>query len=305
MTKYRNGYVPDSELVWFDGGTEKFRSTRKVIAAWNALVADVKKTHGVTLVITPGPNAYRDYAQQVAMKTKYTLLGKPNRAAMPGTSSHGGNYKGRDSMAIDVNNWAAIGKTEFFRMARKHGFATDQVIPQETWHIVMYDPFGPVPSTESSSSSSSSSSSKDVKVKEYHYEDATARKSGRTVKPGGSFYLHNKTGLATSKALNVVGGIGPYSITTHVYATGKPGDAIEVVLMWQDTKDSNPKTKNSDHYTERLEFGADGVIKSSTEFKRAVARGYAVYARLEADKGNKGDVKVTVFDTDAYLFLSA
>lgn len=136
----------------------------------------------------------------------------------------------------------------------------------------------------------------------YHRQDTTARKSGRIVPPGEGFYLHRTEGLATSQADNIVGGIGAYSITVHVYAEGEPGDSVDVYLLWQDTK-ARPRT-NSFHYTESIELGSDGKAKRSFEFKRAVQSGYAVYARLNGSKANKADVKVTVFDTDAYLFIA-
>lgn len=143
---------------------------------------------------------------------------------------------------------------------------------------------------------------KETKVKTYHNQDATARKSGRTVKPGEGFYLHITSGVAVSQASNIVGGIGAYSITPHVYATGTPGDVVEIVLLWDDTKTPGP---HSPHYIERLVVDKDGQIKASREFKRSVAQGYAVYLRASAPATNKGPVKFTVLDADAYLFITA
>lgn len=156
MARYANGRVPDSALIWFESGGERFRSTPATVARWLALVAECEQLHHVTLVITSGANAYRDYGQQVAYRAEYTALGIPLRAALPGTSSHGGCYAGaytrwvlEDSMALDVNNWQLIGWAEFSRLARKHGFATDVVLPHELWHIVDFDPWAPVTSIAS------------------------------------------------------------------------------------------------------------------------------------------------------------
>jgi hypothetical protein len=148
MVRYANGRIPDSELVSFKSGGESFRSTPASVRRWLNLVADCQKLYGVTLTITSGPNAYRSYASQVAMKLKYTLQGKPMQAAAPGTSSHGGNYNGtytgyvrKDSSAFDVNNWQSIGWTKFSALAHKHGFSTNVVQPKELWHIVDFNPW--------------------------------------------------------------------------------------------------------------------------------------------------------------------
>ncbi|WP_167131883.1 M15 family metallopeptidase [Paramicrobacterium chengjingii] len=142
MARFANGRIPESMLKWFTSGGEKFRSTPATIARWNALVADVRAHEGVTLTITSGPNAYRDYASQVAMRNKHGL-----GAATPGTSSHGGFWEGRDTMAIDVNNWAVLGQSKFYAYARKHGFSpglistTRGYARTETWHLVDLAPW--------------------------------------------------------------------------------------------------------------------------------------------------------------------
>lgn len=143
---------------------------------------------------------------------------------------------------------------------------------------------------------------KEDKVIAYHRADATARGKGRSVAPGAGFYLHTTAGVATSQATNIVGGIGNYSITTHIYATGTPGDVLEAVLWWDNTKTTGP---HSGHYVERVSIDKDGKLQASREFKRAVAAGFAVYFQVKAPSTNKGPVKVTVVDTDAYLFVSA
>ncbi|MHC9046817.1 M15 family metallopeptidase domain-containing protein [Microbacterium saperdae] len=145
---------------------------------------------------------------------------------------------------------------------------------------------------------------KEITVKHYSRQDATAKASSRTLAPGAGFYLHTKTGVAVSQATNVVGGVGPYSVTPHVYAEGNPGDVLEVVLCWQDEK-TKPKPAQSRHYVERLVIDKDGHVRASREFKRAVAAGFAVYLHLSAPKTNTGPVKVTRLDCDAYLFTAA
>ncbi len=143
---------------------------------------------------------------------------------------------------------------------------------------------------------------KETKVKFYHNEDATARSTGRVVQPGNHFYLNTVKGAEADKASNVVGGIGTYSLTPHIYVEGEPGDEVEVKLLWDDTKTSGP---HSPHYIERVEIGPKGFARRSFEFKRGVAAGEAVYAQCRAVETNKASVKVTVFDVDAFLFVAA
>jgi len=173
---------------------------------------------------------------------------------------------------------------------------------REAWHFRIHNIFNAVPGTSSTGSKPITTAPKEDKVKHYHTEDATARSGGRIVKPGNGFWLHRLKGQPISKASNVVGGVGPYTISLHVYAEGKPGDFVDVVLYWDATKTSGP---HSPHYTHRVVIGRDGKARDNVTFQRGVASGDAVYARLGASASNTGDVKVTVFDADAYLFVAA
>lgn len=143
---------------------------------------------------------------------------------------------------------------------------------------------------------------KEIKVKSYHYQDATARSTGKVLKPGTRSYLHTTKDAPLFNAVNVVGGVGPYSITPHIYAEGQPGDVLELALLWDDTKTPGP---HSAHYLERLVLDRDGLIRASVEFKRQVASGYAVYVQVAAPEGNVEPVKITLLDCDAYLFVVA
>lgn len=138
-------------------------------------------------------------------------------------------------------------------------------------------------------------------MKHYVRRDLYAgqRTTGRTLVPGNHLYL-NEANNINSKATNIVGGIGHYSITAHVYAEGTPGEAIDLTLIWQDTK-AKP-IRNSPHYVERLVFDKEGKINANVEFKRHVPAGYAVYARLRPPVTNKNNVKVTMLASDAYLY---
>lgn len=140
---------------------------------------------------------------------------------------------------------------------------------------------------------------KELKVKHYAFQD----RRSRALAPGEQTFLNP----AGKKDQNVVGSVGPYSITPHVYAEGmEPGDVLEVSLNWQNTKDAPEPWKNSsEHYVERVTADRDGKIKASREFKRAVKNGDMVYVRVRADKGNQKPATVTLIDCDSYLFVTA
>lgn len=141
-------------------------------------------------------------------------------------------------------------------------------------------------------------------MKHYQRRDKTANgnmQKGRVLAPGKHLYLNEKNTNASS-ATNIVGGIGYYSITPHVYIKGTPGDKVTVKLIWQDTRAKNPGSTNSPHYQETIPVEFDGHSRRSVEFKRHVSKGYAVYVHLEAHGKNKGDIEVLLLASDAYLF---
>ena len=139
-------------------------------------------------------------------------------------------------------------------------------------------------------------------VKAYHRKDLYSEKGrGRTLTPGDHIYLNEVNGRAAS-ATNIVGGIGQYSITPHVYAIGTPGDALDLTLFWKDTRKKNSRL--SGHYVERLTFDKYGKINASREFKRAVSRGYAVYLRVRNPSENKNNCSIQLLRSDAFLFTS-
>ncbi|WP_437582738.1 hypothetical protein ACSAGD_10760 [Paramicrobacterium sp. CJ85] len=313
MARYRNGLLPSSELVWFwatnqYGRQEKFRSTPGTAARIKAVIADAKATYGFNLYITSGPNVYRDLDGQQYMIDKYGV----GQAAAKGYSSHGGVWENRDTQAVDFWNAEQFikkhGRAEFNRLMKRNGLTAFLITRargyarEEPWHVIDLNPYS-APST--GGTLAPGSSTKETKVKTYHKQDATARKSGRVLSPGERFYLHLETGKPQSNASNIVGNPGTYSITPHVYGQGEPGDIVELVLMWQKPSAKDPGKTNSEHYKERLVVDRDGYIRASREFKRGVSRGWAVYARLTAAHKNKGNVKITVFDSDAYLFIDA
>lgn len=134
---YANGQIPLSELV--NVGTNHWL-TPATAARWNALVADVLEHEGILLRITAGWNAYRPKAEQKKAKADACARGRCQDAADPGTSSHGGLFRGRITMAVDITNWGLLGKVNFYAYARKHGFEPG-LFDWEPWHLIDWAPF--------------------------------------------------------------------------------------------------------------------------------------------------------------------
>lgn len=124
----------------------------------------------------------------------------------------------------------------------------------------------------------------------YHFQD----RAGRSLAPGATTRLKDAKGADVC----VISKAGPdYSITPHLVAEGgQPGDSVELVLVWQNG------TKVSPHYPVRGVADASGKVALSPEFKRAVNEKDAVYVQVSAPATNKGTFKVTILDSDAYLF---
>lgn len=135
--RYRNGYIPSSELVLIEGNHP---ATRGTAARWENLKADVLANEGVRLRITGGENAYRSFSGQQFARQQACARGRCNDAAVPGTSSHGGSLNGRDSGAIDVDNWSVLGKEKFYSYCRRNGFDPGY-FDWEPWHIIDWAPY--------------------------------------------------------------------------------------------------------------------------------------------------------------------
>lgn len=146
-TRYLNGQVPRSALIRIASGTNGDGYWEHLLSPaqkrkHDALVARAKRHRGRTLRITSGWNGYRPIDAQWVAKRKYG-----SGAAAPGFSSHGGTYKGRDAMAMDYGNWSWVyngDRNAFFADCRAVGL-TPGVIWNESWHVIDYDPWAPVP----------------------------------------------------------------------------------------------------------------------------------------------------------------
>lgn len=309
MTLYQNGRIPQGNLIKIASGTDvngywEHLISPATLRKWNAALAYARRKWGKVMRISTGWNVYRPYAVQTDARKRACAAGNCNAASIAGWSSHGGTWRNStytrglwvDALAIDVVRqeltWAQVDEA-----MRHAGFLVGAITKaiagiDEPWHYIDLDPWAAVPTT---------TPTKEAEVIPYHRQDPNARGGGRSLTRGSSFWLNTTKGAGTSKASNIVGAVGEYSITLHVYATGTPGDVVEVVLAWDNTKTVAP---HSMHYVERLVIDKDGRLNASREFKREVPAGYAVYARASAPKTNKGTVKVTVFDSDAHCYTS-
>lgn len=127
-------------------------------------------------------------------------------------------------------------------------------------------------------------------MKKYHFADRRVRSLER----GQTTYLTD----AANHGVNIVGGVGTYSITAHVGASKMaPGESLQFALLWDDGKG-----KQSFHYSELLVADQDGKVASSVEFKRDVVAGTSVFLWIKATESNDAPLQLDYVDSDAYLF---
>ena len=247
-------------------------------------------------------NGRKVYDTRVWNGVRYYRISSAGTVAVPGYSNH--EIQGNTG-AVDIRDtgndagvatWGSARQKWVAERAHLYDMDWEGRFFSEAWHYKMKNIFSAVPS-----GGGGTPIKRGKQVIYYHREDKTSRARGRVLAPGSSFWLNIVDKASMSQATNVVGGIGPYAITQHVYASGgTPGDAIDVQLYWDNTKTDGP---HSGHYTQRFVFDKNGIINGSVTSQRAVAAGYAVYANMRAPKTNKSSCKIAVFDTDAYLIV--
>lgn len=291
------------------------RLTPYMLYLINRLDADFYKEFGVHIKVRSGIRTAEE--QERIFRERYTLTPNGRRVydtrwwngrlwyrissagtvAVPRTSNHEiqGNKAAVDlyDTGSDAGVSVAGSRRSNWLRARAHlyGLVASGFSFGEAWHYDVLYIFNAVPS------GGSSKPIKETLVIHYHREDVTCRAGGRKLAAGGAFWLNTTKGAAASQATNIVGGTGDYNFALHVYATGTPGDVLDVKLHWGRGK------AESGHYNEQLTFNEDGVIQANIPFIRAVTKGYSVYAHLVANKANKGVSTVTLFDSDALLVV--
>lgn len=155
MPTYSNGYVPEHLLIIFKRGWNKIDGNwywglpPATYAKHLALVARARtRNPSITLTPTDGFSCYRPYWAQVIAKQVHGIY-----AADPGSSSHGGFWERRQTLAIDYHNWSAVyggSRAEFYADVRAVGLTPGMIsrergYPDEPWHVIDLDPWGAVP----------------------------------------------------------------------------------------------------------------------------------------------------------------
>lgn len=154
MARYPNGEWPESALITLARGVDgdgewKHQLTPGTLAKWNKLRALAHKRTGRWLALSTGYSGYRPLEAQ---RRYWRIYGYG--AAYPRTSSHGGVWEGRDTLALDVGNWAwvydrfANPRAEFYADVRAAGMEPGLIhpsrgnnYPDEPWHIIDFEPF--------------------------------------------------------------------------------------------------------------------------------------------------------------------
>jgi hypothetical protein len=162
MPTYANGYIPLDLLVVFDRGWNSTDGnwyhalSPATLARHLALQARAAARRikaglpALELQISRGWSAYRPYAAQLLARKIHG-----NWAAVPGTSSHGGSWEGKQTLAMDYSNWAAVykdigGLDAFAADCRAVGLSPLLIVPErgypyEPWHVNDLNPWSAVP----------------------------------------------------------------------------------------------------------------------------------------------------------------
>jgi hypothetical protein len=114
------------------------------------LVARAKARTGRTLEPGDGWSTYRPYAAQVIARRIHGIY-----AATPGTSSHGGFWEGRETLAIDYSNWSWVyggDRAAFYDDCRAVGLTPGMIeprrgYPEEPWHVIDMNPRSGAPAS--------------------------------------------------------------------------------------------------------------------------------------------------------------
>jgi hypothetical protein len=134
-----------------ENGYWEFRCTPAFAARWAFAKAYALKHFGRTIFIRTGWNIYRPIASQRVARANACAAGNCAGAAVAGSSSHGGNWNGRDCLAVDVDpnglTWDQVDEA-----MSAAGFAVQQITEAmsgisggERWHYIDFAAFGAVP----------------------------------------------------------------------------------------------------------------------------------------------------------------
>lgn len=146
---WRNGNIPEGDLVIFERGyndTDRnwyWGLTSGTYARVLALIALAFLHTGRRLSPGDGWSTYRPlWAQEIARRIHGIF------AATPGTSSHGGFWEGRETLAIDFSNWSLVyggDRAAFYADCWAVGLTPGMIeprrgYPDEPWHVIDMNP---------------------------------------------------------------------------------------------------------------------------------------------------------------------
>jgi hypothetical protein len=153
-------------------------------------------------------------------------------------------------------------------------------------------------STASSGGTKSISNTKGTQIVKYVHQNKTVR----SLAPGAQLFMKDSANKLDQDII-YPGPAGEYEFKVHVYAEGgKPGEALDIGLVWENKKYPTPSQHASPHYTETSVFDARGVLHTTVAFTRDVGAGDMVYFRV-ANPGTQ-TVKITMLGSEAYAFAA-
>jgi hypothetical protein len=159
MVRYANGQIPPpgtpgSPLKTIAKGIDsngywEFQTTEATYARWKEAKRYAEWKFGRPIFIRTGWNVYRPLDVQRSARIRACNQGNCNAAAYPGYSSHGGNWQGRDCLAIDVDP-NGLAWWQVHEACRHAGFAVGLITKaiagiDEPWHVIDFNAFGAVP----------------------------------------------------------------------------------------------------------------------------------------------------------------
>jgi hypothetical protein len=157
MALFANGEIPFRRLVEIGRGTDRngdwqWLLTPATVARFRLAQSYSFEHFGREIGIRDGWNGYRPLAAQQEARRDACDAGNCAGAAVPGFSSHGGNWNDRDCLAIDVDP-NGLGWDQVWEACSAAGFEVGLItqsisgIPGgEPWHIIDFNAFGAVPS---------------------------------------------------------------------------------------------------------------------------------------------------------------
>ncbi|MCC2033059.1 hypothetical protein [Microbacterium allomyrinae] len=289
---FKNGEVPYSVVsVVLASGTDsngywEFRCTPAFAARWASAKREAERRFGRTIHIRAGWNIYRPLFSQRTARTNACKQGNCNGAAVEGTSSHGGEWRGRPCLAVDVDpnglTWDQVDQAMEAAgfSARLITEAMSGIKGGERWHYIDFNAFAPLPAGSTSSDTPSPAVAEEEEDMFTIYRRGGSIRvvgNGRDFRIGGALTV--QTGVDGTETLDVLA-----KGAKVVDLDDRQWDVMMVVL---DATAGKPVTSLDDTVITKL---VDGIV-----------------AKLPAAGGaaTPGDVRAAVADAFGGLVLKA